>query len=151
MNIDRQLQRLDSIRRGRRVIFTSGVFDVFHSGHLALLEAAKKMGDLLVVGVNSDASVKRLGKGENRPIHTLELRMKLLEGLKCVDMVLPFDEDTPEALIDSVRPNVHVKGGDYKADQLPEARTVLKHGGLIAIFPLVQGHSSTAVIKELGL
>lgn len=150
MNIDDQLACLSDLRKGRKVIFTSGVFDVFHVGHLELLKAAKKMGDLLVVGVNSDDSVRRLGKGPDRPIHGIEDRMAVLRELRCVDMVIPFDEDTPTELIRKVRPDVHVKGGDYEADKLPEAQAVLEGGGIIAIYPLVPGHSSTSILGSLG-
>lgn len=151
MNRERILAKIEELRSFQTVVFTNGVFDVLHVGHLSLLEAAKGMGDVLVVGVNSDESTRRLQKGPNRPINPLEDRMRLLNALEVVDYVIPFDEDTPVALIESVRPHIHVKGGDYRAEDLPEYDVLKSMDALVAIVPTVEGKSSTRVIQLLGL
>ena len=143
------LLKLKKQRRGKTVVFTSGVFDILHVGHLRLLQQAKAMGDILVVGVNSDASVKKLAKGKDRPIHTLQLRMEMLKSQKCIDFVIAFEEDTPCELIEKLGPDIHVKGGDYSFSDLPEGQIVLKGGGGVMIVPLRQGHSSTSIINRL--
>lgn len=132
-------------------MFTNGVFDVLHAGHVTYLAEARKLGDLMIVGVNSDASVRRLGKGPNRPINPIEDRLAVLEALRAVDAAVPFEEDTPEALIAALRPEVHVKGGDYVAEKLPESRIVWGYGGQVVIVPLLEGRSSTQTIWRLGL
>ncbi len=147
MTIEQALER----RKGYRLVFTNGVFDIIHAGHVRYLEEAQLLGDLLFVGVNSDESVRRLGKGPNRPINPLQDRMKVLAALRFVDGVVAFDEDTPEALIAILKPDVHVKGGDYRAEDLPETKIVESYGGRVVILPTLEGRSSTRVIKELGL
>jgi D-beta-D-heptose 7-phosphate kinase/D-beta-D-heptose 1-phosphate adenosyltransferase len=137
----------DARRRGRTVVFTNGCFDILHTGHLACLEGAKRLGDLLVVGLNSDASVRGL-KGDSRPVIDQENRASLLAGLACVDMVVTFDEPTPEALIDLLEPDVLVKGGDYTVDQVAGATGVLARAGKVVIVPLVQGLSTTAILAR---
>ena len=139
------------LREGRRLIFTNGVFDILHDGHVQYLQAARSLGDMLIVGMNSDASVRRLGKGPNRPINTLEDRISVLEALRCVDGVVAFEEDTPENLISILKPEVHVKGGDYTVESLPESKIVLGYGGEVVIMPLLQGRSSTRVIRGMEL
>jgi glycerol-3-phosphate cytidylyltransferase len=139
------------LREGRRLVFTNGVFDILHAGHVRYLAEARKLGDLLIVGVNTDASVRRLGKGPNRPIHSQEDRIAVLEALRAVDAAVAFDEDTPEALIARLKPEVHVKGGDYTAERLPESRIVWGYGGDVVILPLLEGRSSTSAIRRLGL
>ncbi len=139
------------LREGRRLIFTNGVFDILHAGHVQYLQAARSLGDMLIVGMNSDASVRRLGKGPNRPINTLEDRISVLEALRCVDGVVAFEEDTPENLISILKPEVHVKGGDYTVESLPESKIVLGYGGEVVIMPLLQGRSSTRVIRGMEL
>ena len=134
-------------RRGRKVVFTNGCFDILHAGHLASLEGSKRLGDLLVVGVNSDASVRRL-KGDSRPINGQEHRASLLAGLGCVDIVVIFDEPTPEDLIRSLEPDVLAKGGDYTPDQIAGADIVLAHGGQVVTIPLVPGLSTTALLER---
>lgn len=141
---------IEEARKGRTVVFTNGVFDVLHTGHLSLLLEAKSMGDVLVVGLNSDASARRLGKGPDRPINTLSDRAALVGALKPVDFVVPFDEDTPIETLERLRPDVHVKGGDYDADALPETPTVQAYGGRVVIVPLVAGRSSTDTIRRMG-
>lgn len=136
---------------GRKVIFTNGVFDILHAGHVRYLAQARALGDMLIVGVNTDDSVRRLGKGPNRPIHTLEDRIEVLEALRVVDGAVPFEEDTPEALIEMLRPDIHVKGGDYTEDQLPEAKIVRGYGGDVVILPLLPGRSSSQALRRLGV
>lgn len=130
---------------GRRVVFTNGVFDILHSGHVKVLEKAKSQGELLVVGVNSDASVRKLEKAPGRPVNAWRDRAELVAALGCVDAVVGFEEGTPEPLLAKLRPDVHVKGGDYKPADLPEA----KHAGKVVIVPLKKGYSTTAFIKRL--
>lgn len=132
---------------GKRIVFTNGCFDILHAGHLALLRQAKTEGDVLVVGVNSDASVARL-KGPNRPINPLADRMTMLVGLKPVDFVLSFDEDTPEELIAQVSPDVLVKGGDYTRDTVVGADLVEARGGRVVIVATLEGRSTTNVIAR---
>lgn len=131
-----------------KVVFTNGCFDILHAGHVELLEAARALGDCLVVGVNSDASVKRL-KGESRPVNSQQERAAVLAALQAVSAVCIFEDDTPIPLLEDVRPDIHVKGGDYIADDLPEAATVRQHGGEIVIVPLKAGFSTTGTLEKL--
>lgn len=149
--IETRFAELSEMRSGKRVVFTNGVFDILHAGHVTYLQQAAQLGDLLVIGVNSDESVKRLNKGPNRPIHTLQDRLTVLEALRCVAVAIPFEEDTPEALVSRLKPDVHVKGGDYRVEDLPEAKIVLGYGGDVRILPLLEGRSSTRAIRSLGL
>jgi D-beta-D-heptose 7-phosphate kinase/D-beta-D-heptose 1-phosphate adenosyltransferase len=135
-------------RRGRRVVFTNGCFDILHRGHVAYLSRAKALGDVLVVGVNSDASIGRL-KRPGRPINALDDRLEVLAALGCVDHVAPFDEDTPCNLIRVVRPDVFVKGGDYTRERLPEAPLVESLGGAVHILPYMDDRSTTALIDRI--
>lgn len=132
---------------GQRVVFTNGCFDLFHVGHLALLEQAKREGDCLIVAVNTDKSVRRL-KGSGRPIISEDARVRLLAALPCVDAVVLFDEETPLSLIESVRPDVLVKGGDYAEEQVVGAREMKSWGGKVTLIPLVDGSSTTAILKR---
>jgi len=132
---------------GRKIVFTNGCFDVLHVGHVRLLLEAADAGDVLVVGLNGDESVKRL-KGEGRPVHTQDLRAELLAALIPVDCIIIFDEDTPEELIKMVKPHVIVKGGDYTPEQVVGADFVKSYGGEVKIFPLVEGHSTTQIISK---
>lgn len=140
-----------ALRTGKKLVFTNGVFDILHAGHVQYLSAARALGDLLIVGVNTDASVKRLNKGEDRPIHTLEDRAAVLSALRFVDGVVAFDEDTPEQLIAVLKPEVHVKGGDYRAEDLPETKIVRGYGGVVVILPLLAGRSTSGALKKLGV
>lgn len=133
---------------GQKIIFTNGCFDILHHGHVAYLNKAKSLGDLLVVGMNTDESVHRL-KGKDRPINTLEERMEVLSGLSSVDYVVPFEDDTPENLIRTVRPDIFVKGGDYTIDKLPEAKAVYEYGGRVEILPYLDNHSTTGIIRKI--
>lgn len=133
---------------GKKVVFTNGCFDILHVGHLRYLNAAKELGDVLFVGVNSDASVKRL-KGESRPINNEADRAEMLAGLEAVDYSVIFSEDTPVELIDELKPSIHVKGGDYKKEDLPETAVVERNGGEVKILMLVEGKSTTSVVKKI--
>jgi D-beta-D-heptose 7-phosphate kinase/D-beta-D-heptose 1-phosphate adenosyltransferase len=131
------------------VVFTNGVFDLLHIGHVALLEAARAEGGALIVGVNSDASVRRLGKGTDRPIVPGQERARLLAALACVDCVVLFDEETPLALIKRLRPDVLVKGADYARAAIVGADQVEGWGGRVVRVPLVPGTSTTALLARL--
>lgn len=134
--------------RGKKVVFTNGCFDILHAGHLNFLEEACSTGDLLVVGVNSDASVSHL-KGPNRPIIPLQARMRLIAGLSCVDLVTHFDNLTPAKLIAQIEPDVLLKGADWKEADIAGADTVIKKGGTVATIPLLTGHSTSAIIAKI--
>jgi D-beta-D-heptose 7-phosphate kinase/D-beta-D-heptose 1-phosphate adenosyltransferase len=143
------LGRLEAPRRaGRRIVVTNGCFDILHSGHIGYLNAAKALGDLLVVGVNTDASVRRL-KGETRPINTLDERAAVLAGLSAVDHVVAFGEDTAMELCRAVRPHVFVKGGDYTRERLPEAAVVEAQGGEVRILPFLRDRSTSSIIERV--
>jgi D-beta-D-heptose 7-phosphate kinase/D-beta-D-heptose 1-phosphate adenosyltransferase len=141
--------RLEAYRReGKRVALTNGCFDILHRGHVTYLNQARELGDVLVVGVNTDDSIRRL-KGPGRPINTLDDRLQVLAALGCVDHVVAFHEDTPHRLIRAVRPDVFVKGGDYTRDRLPEASLVEELGGVVRILPLVSDRSTSGVIERI--
>jgi D-beta-D-heptose 7-phosphate kinase/D-beta-D-heptose 1-phosphate adenosyltransferase len=140
---------LEALRRqARRVVLTNGCFDILHRGHVTYLSSAKTLGDVLIVGVNSDEGIRRL-KGPERPINALEDRMKVLAALSCVDIVVPFGEDTPHELIRAVRPDVFVKGGDYTRETLPEAPLVEELGGEVRILSFVDDRSTTNIIRRI--
>ncbi|QGQ19462.1 adenylyltransferase/cytidyltransferase family protein [Cellulomonas sp. JZ18] len=134
---------------GRSLVATGGCFDIVHAGHVATLQAARRLGDALVVLMNSDASVRRL-KGEGRPVVTAADRARVLEALDCVDAVVVFDEDDPGAVLDRLRPDVWAKGGDYGGAELPEAATVRAHGGRVVLLPYLDGRSTTSIIQRSG-
>ncbi|MBM3464735.1 MAG: D-glycero-beta-D-manno-heptose 1-phosphate adenylyltransferase [Armatimonadetes bacterium] len=141
---------LENARRdGRRVVFTNGCFDLLHVGHVRLLEAARALGDILVVGINSDASVRRLDKGSERPLVGEAQRAEVVGALACVDYVTIFDEDTPIETILALKPQVHVKGGDYDAETIPETPAVRSVGGVVRILPLIPGFSTTRLVERL--
>ena len=131
-----------------RVVFTNGVFDLLHPGHVDVLVGARRLGDALIVGVNSDASVKRL-KGPTRPVRSAPERCYVLAALAAVDAVVVFDEDTPFELIQTVRPDVLVKGGDYTEASIVGAAEVRARGGDVVVIPLTPGHSTTSTIERL--
>lgn len=131
---------------GDRVVFTNGCFDIIHPGHVTILEAAAGMGDFLVVGLNTDDSVRRL-KGSGRPVQSLESRAAVLSALRFVDCVVPFGEDTPVELITILEPDVLVKGGDYSPGTVVGADIVTALGGEVRIVPLFPGHSTTGILK----
>ena len=135
-------------QEGKRIVFTNGCFDILHAGHVRYLTAARACGDVLVLGLNSDASVRRL-KGDSRPINTEQDRAEVIGALKAVDHVTIFGEQTAEEVIALVKPDVYVKGGDYTLDTLPEARIVQSYGGKVEFIDLVAGRSTTNVIKKI--
>ena len=133
---------------GRRIVFTNGVFDILHPGHLRYLQAARRHGDVLIVGLNSDASVRR-NKGPSRPINPEQERAEVLEALECVDAVSIFDDETPAEIIRRVQPDVLVKGADWPADQIVGRDTVEARGGKVVLEPVEQGYSTTAIIERI--
>ena len=133
---------------GKRVVFTNGCFDILHVGHVRYLEKARALGDCLVLGLNSDASVLRL-KGPSRPVNREEDRAEVVGALKSVDYVTVFDEPTASELIALVKPAVYAKGGDYTLDTLPEAKIVQSYGGEVAFIDLVEGRSTTNIIEKI--
>ncbi len=134
---------------GKRIVFTNGCFDILHRGHVALLNRARALGDLLIVGINTDESVARL-KGLHRPINPLDDRAQVLAGLGCVDYVVPFAEQTPDALIRAIRPDAFVKGGDYSRETLPETAVVESLGGTVHILPFIADRSTSRVIERIA-
>ena len=130
------------------VAFTNGVFDILHPGHIFSLSQAAKEADYLIVGVNSDDSVKRL-KGNHRPVNTQETRSLILASLLMVDAVVVFEEDTPLQMINALKPDVLVKGGDYTIEQIVGAKEVIENGGRVVINPIVEGYSTSEMIKKL--
>lgn len=135
-------------KQGKKIVFTNGVFDILHVGHLTYLEEAKSFGDILIVGINSDSSVK-VNKGDKRPINSEEDRAKMIIGLKPVDYAVIFDEKTPIEIIAKIKPNVHIKGGDYKKDDLPETSIVELNGGVVEILSFIDNKSTTGVIEKI--
>ncbi|MCW3106607.1 MAG: RfaE bifunctional protein [Segetibacter sp.] len=133
---------------GKTISFTNGCFDILHSGHIASLSEAAREGDLLIVGVNTDASTKRL-KGNERPVNNENSRALLLASLAIVDAVTLFEEDTPFELITAIMPDVIVKGGDYTLDQMIGAKEVIANGGRVVINPIVEGFSTTGIIEKI--
>lgn len=134
----------------QKIVFTNGCFDVLHFGHVYYLQQARQLGDLLVVGLNSDASVKRL-KGDSRPINGEKERAYVLAALAFVDYVVVFEEDTPEKIIKKVKPDVLVKGGDYEISNIVGADFVQQNGGIVTTIPFVEGFSSTQIIEKLNI
>ncbi len=144
-------RRAQARRDGRVVVWTNGCFDLLHLGHVRSLQAAHALGDLLVVGVNGDASVRAL-KGAGRPIVPVEERVELLAALECVDCVVVFDERTPETALERLKPDVHCKGAEYAPPHgkpIPEAAIVESYGGRVAYLPLVSGLSTSALLHRL--
>jgi rfaE bifunctional protein nucleotidyltransferase chain/domain len=133
----------------RPLVFTNGVFDLLHRGHVTYLAQARDLGAALVVALNGDASARRLGKGEGRPVNALEDRMALVAALQGVDAVTWFDEDTPAALIESLRPDVLVKGGDWPAENIVGAKETLARGGRVVSIPFEHQRSSTALLEKI--
>jgi rfaE bifunctional protein nucleotidyltransferase chain/domain len=147
--IDRARRLIAAVRaRGGTVVATGGCFDLLHAGHVATLRAARALGDCLLVCLNSDDSVRRL-KGPGRPLMRLADRIAVLEALGCVDVVVPFDERTPEAVLQRLRPDVFAKGGDYALADLPEAELLATWGGQAVVLPYLEGRSTTQLMKEV--
>lgn len=134
--------------KGKKVVFTNGCFDILHRGHVELLEKAKSLGDFLIVALNSDSSMKKI-KGEKRPILDEDDRAYILVSLKCVDAVCLFDEETPAEIINKLKPDVLVKGGDYKINEVVGRESVYNVGGEVVIIPLVEGKSTKEIIEKI--
>ena len=134
---------------GKKVVFTNGCFDILHAGHVTYLEKARSFGDCLVLGLNTDASV-RANKGPSRPINSEQDRAKVVGALRAVDYVVHFGEQTAETLIAKVKPDVYVKGGDYTLDTLPEASIVQSYGGHVEFVQMVEGRSTTRIIDKIS-
>ena len=134
---------------GKKIVFTNGCFDLLHVGHIKYLSQAKDLGDILIIGLNSDKSVKKL-KGNNRPINSFEDRAKLLAALKSVDLVIMFEEQTPEKLIKEIIPDVLVKGGDYNIEDIVGYQTVIDNGGQVKTLSFYEGYSSTNYIDKIN-
>jgi D-beta-D-heptose 7-phosphate kinase/D-beta-D-heptose 1-phosphate adenosyltransferase len=150
LDLETLARRVEFTRRqGRRIVFTNGCFDILHRGHVAYLNRAKALGDILIVGLNSDDSVRRL-KGPGRPINGIEDRAQVLAALSCVDHIVAFDEATPADLIRQLRPDVYAKGGDYTLERLPEAALVQELGGEVQILPLIEDRSTSRIIEQIG-
>lgn len=134
---------------GKRIVFTNGCFDILHAGHVDYLTQARDLGDILVLGLNTDESVKRLNKGPERPINNENARAKVLAGLGCVDAIVLFNEDTPYELINLVQPDVLVKGDDYKPEAIVGYDIVTARGGKVVTIPFLQGFSTTNIVNKL--
>jgi rfaE bifunctional protein nucleotidyltransferase chain/domain len=144
------LQALEALRRaGKKIVFSNGCFDLIHPGHVRLLESARGLGDVLVLGLNSDASVRRLGKGPERPLNSFAARAFVLAHLAAVDLIVEFDEDTPLALIRDIRPDILVKGGDWPREAIAGADLVEAAGGRVYALPLLQGFSTTSLVEKI--
>lgn len=148
LNSNELIDPLDHVRKNKKVVFTNGCFDLLHVGHVRYLQEARAQGDILVVGVNSDASVKLL-KGEERPLQSEGDRAEILASLCCVDFATIFDEDTPEELIKKVRPDVLVKGGDWPIDKIAGSSFVLSYGGEVRSLQFVHGRSTTLLVEKM--
>ncbi len=142
------LSELSGIRKNKKVVFTNGCFDILHVGHIRYLKEAKAQGDILVVGLNDDASVKRL-KGEERPVQNQEDRGEILAALDCVDFVCLFAEDTPINLIKAIKPDILVKGGDWPIEKIVGADFVLSYGGVVRPLQFVSGRSTSLIIEKV--
>lgn len=145
-NLDKILKKLKD--ENKKTVMTNGCFDILHAGHVRYLKESKKFGDVLIVGLNSDSSVKAL-KGESRPINSELDRAEVLAGLEAVDYIILFDEISPIKLLDKIKPDVYTKGADYTIETLPEAKTVLGNGGRIEFIKLVEGKSTTKIIDKI--
>lgn len=143
------IDELLASRTNKKLVFTNGVFDILHAGHVDYLSKSRSLGDYLIVALNTDSSVSRL-KGPTRPVNSLADRMAVIEALRCVDCVVSFGEDTPQRIIGEIKPDIHVKGGDYSIESLPESTIVHSYGGQVVILPLLEGRSSTRIIDKLS-
>jgi rfaE bifunctional protein nucleotidyltransferase chain/domain len=135
----------------RPVVMTNGVFDLLHRGHVTYLDEARRLGASLVVAVNTDASVRRLGKGDDRPVNTCEDRLAVLAALESVSLVVPFDEDTALEAVLQAKPDVYVKGGDYQMDAIPEGQAVLAYGGQVAAIAFEHDRSTTRILAKVRM
>lgn len=135
-------------KENKKIVFTNGCFDILHIGHVRYLKKSAKYGDVLIIGLNSDSSVKKI-KGETRPINNELDRAELLSELNFVDYVVIFDEDTPQNLLNEIKPDIYTKGADYTLETLPEAKVVIENGGKVQFINLIEGKSTTNVIKKI--
>ncbi len=142
------LKKLPALRKGGKVVFTNGCFDILHVGHIRYLQEAWRLGDMLVVGLNSDASVKRL-KGEARPVQSESDRAEILAALDCVDYVVIFNEDTPLELISAIKPDILVKGGDWPVEKIVGHEVVLKGGGEVKSLKFHPGQSTSTILESI--
>jgi rfaE bifunctional protein nucleotidyltransferase chain/domain len=142
-------KKLDVLRHGKKVVFTNGCFDLLHIGHVRYLQEARALGDLLVVGINTDNSVKKL-KGPDRPVQNESDRAEILAALDCVSFTTLFGEDTPEKLIHSIRPDILVKGGDWAVKDIVGGDFVLSYGGSVKSLPFVAGRSTTSIVEKMS-
>ncbi len=150
VSLEQLLPRLSACReQKKKIVFTNGCYDILHPGHVDLLQRARALGDVLVLGINTDASVRRLGKGEDRPINPYEVRAFVLAHLESVDFVTSFDEDTPVSLIRAVRPDVLVKGGDWTPERIAGREIVQGDGGMVLSLPLLEGYSTTGLVERI--
>jgi rfaE bifunctional protein nucleotidyltransferase chain/domain len=143
-----QIMADDTLSKGGVVVTTNGCFDILHRGHLSYLEASRKLGDILIVGINSDSSIKKI-KGPDRPINSQNDRAMMLSALRFVDAVCIFDEDTPVNWLNMIRPKIHTKGADYKGKEMPETAALETWGGKISFIDFVENYSTTELIKKL--
>src|SRR5436190_19421849 len=149
LTLDELLEQFAQERRnGRRIVFTNGCFNLLHPGHIRTLEEARALGDVLIVGINSDASVREL-KGRERPLIPEQERVEILAALECVDAVVIFDEPTPRETIAALLPDVLAKGGDWASDQIVGREEVEAAGGHVVLVPVVSGHSTTAILEKI--
>ena len=151
VSIDQLGNRIELLRsrnKDTKIITTNGCFDILHIGHIRSLQKAKSLGDILIVGLNSDFSVKKL-KGNDRPINNEKNRAEILASLSCIDFVSVFNEDTAEKFIEIVKPDIYVKGGEYDLDILPEAKVVKKYGGQIFLVPMIPDISTTKLLEKI--
>ncbi|HRR96110.1 MAG TPA: D-glycero-beta-D-manno-heptose 1-phosphate adenylyltransferase [Candidatus Ratteibacteria bacterium] len=135
-------------RENKKIVFTNGCFDIIHSGHIKLLKKAKQLGDVVIVGINKDSSIKKI-KGKNRPILNENQRIEIISAIEFVDYVVPFGQTTPEKLIKIIKPDILIKGGDYKKEDVVGKDIVEKYGGKVYIFPLIGNISTTNIIKKI--
>lgn len=145
-NLDNIIKKLKS--ENKKIVFTNGCFDILHAGHVRYLKESKKFGDILIVGLNSDVSVKKI-KGESRPINPEMDRAEVLAGLEAVSYIVLFDETSPVKLLEEIKPDIYTKGADYTVETLPEAKTVLSYGGKIEFIKFLEGRSTTKIIDKI--
>lgn len=147
-DVYKTIDEIVSAVEGCKVVFTNGCFDVIHEGHIRLFEFAKSLGDYLIVGINSDSSVRAL-KGDSRPVNSQEQRASVVASIRFVDYCFIFDDYTPIPSIKKLKPSVHVKGGDYKLEELPEAEVIHQYGGEVVIFPFYKDFSTTNILDKI--
>ena len=149
LKINELVSELENLKsQGKQIVSTNGCFDILHIGHVRYLQKSASLGDILVLCLNSDRSVKAL-KGDSRPLNNENDRAEVLAGLACVDYVVIFDEDTPVNYLAQIKPNIHTKGGDYDINNLPEAKVVMDNGGKLEFISFVEGKSTTNIINKM--